>query len=323
MILLIGLAMAAAFGLALNIGANNAGVNMAPAYGAGARSKWASLVLFAVFAIAGAVLLGGRVVKTIGKDLFTEDLSTHAWLFLVVAPAISIGLLALANYFKLPVPTTPLAVSALIGIGLTFDGVNGRKVREVLVWWLATPVASLILTWLAGKLIVRLFPRLLHPEALSPRARRIIGLLLTFEGCYSAFAIGANNVANSMAPIVGAGHLSLFWGTVVGGLGMAVGALLWGGRVLETVGKGITELCHTRALVVGVIAATGMVLASWFGAPVSGACIVTMGVVGFSVATAGLGGTADNKHVRRIVLLWAAGPAVAIGFTWGTGLLLR
>jgi len=320
--MLIVLAVTVAIGLALNIGANNAGVNMAPAYGAGARSKWASLVLFAVFVVLGAVLLGGRVVKTIGKDLFTQDLSVHPWLFLVLAPTITIGLLAAANFLKLPVPTTPVAISALIGIGLYFDVLNGKKLTHVLWWWLGSPVASLALTWLIGKIFVAWFPRLLHPEALGPRAKKTIGLLLTLEGCYSAFAIGANNVANSMAPLVGAQKMGVLVATLVGGIAMAAGALLWGGRVLETVGKGITELCYIRALVVGIVAATGMVVASYFGAPVSGACIVTMGVVGFSLATSGLGGTADNQNVRRIVILWAISPAVAIVFTYALGYLV-
>jgi phosphate/sulfate permease len=306
------LALSIAAGLALNIGANNAGVHMAPAFGAGARGKWASLVLFAVFALAGALTLGQKVTETVGKGLFTASLGTHPWLFLVVAPVITVVLLSLSNYLRQPVPTTLVAICSLLGVGLAHGILNGHKVLVMLVWWVVTPFATLATTWTAGKILHTKFPALLNPATLSPRTRSVVGWLLTIEGCYSSFAIGSNNVAKSIGPIVGAGTLSPLQATILGGTGMAIGGLLWGGRVLETVGKGITELCYVRALVVGVAAATGLVIASVFGAPVSGACIVTMGVIGFGMATHVKRTEAESRNVRRIAILWATGPAFAI-----------
>jgi phosphate/sulfate permease len=311
------LGLALALGLSLNIGANNAGVHMAPAFGAGARGKWASLVLFAAFALLGAILLGGRVVKTIGADLFEAgSLVSHPWFFLVLAPLVTVLLLALANFLRIPVPTTPVAICSLVGVGFALEATRTSRVGEILLWWVLSPLPVLALTWLTGKLLVARFPGLLHPERLSPRARRAIAWFLTFEGCYSAFAIGSNNVANAMAPVVGAGTLGGIAATVVGGLAMGAGALLWGGRVLETVGKGITELCAIRALFVGVFASTALLVSSWFGVPVSGAFIVTLGVIGFSLAVEGTRSTAENRSVRRILAFWSLGPALAALVTY-------
>ena len=197
-------------------------------------------------------------------------------------------------------------------MGLAYGIINRQRVLVMLVWWVLTPFATLAVTWLAGKILHARWPELLHPDALSPRARSIVGWLLTIEGCYSSFAIGSNNVAKSIGPIVGAGTLTPLWATILGGTGMALGGVLWGGRVLETVGKGITELCYVRALVVGIAAATGLVIASVFGAPVSGACIVTMGVIGFGMATREKRTESESRNVRRIAILWATGPAFAI-----------
>ena len=319
MVVVLGIALALA--LAANIGSNNAGVTMAPAFGAGARSRWASLALFAVFALAGAALLGDRVVRTLGEDLFTADLARHPLLFLVVAPGVTLGLVALANLLRAPVPTTPLAVCSLLGIGLAFGVVRSSKALEVVGWWLLSPAASLALTWAAGRLLARKFPRVL--DAPGPRAKRWIGLLLTVEGCYSAFAIGSNNVANSMAPLVGGEVVGLGSAVWLGGAAMAAGALAWGGGVLDTLGKGITELCPARALVVGAVAATGLLVGSLFGIPLSGACLVTGGVMGFSLATSGAARTAANLHVRRIAVLWTTGPAAAVGMAYAAVTVLR
>ncbi len=306
------LALTIAAGLALNIGANNAGVHMAPAFGAGARGRWSSLILFAIFAAAGALILGRKVTETVGKGLFTASLDTHPWLFLVVAPVITVVLLTISNYLRQPVPTTLVAICSLLGVGMAYGILNRSKVLLMLVWWVVTPFATLAVTWLAGKFLHTKYPHLLKADALSPRAKSIVGWLLTIEGCYSSFAIGSNNVAKSIGPIVGAGTLSPLQATILGGLGMALGGILWGGRVLETVGKGITELAYVQALVVGIAAATGLVIASVFGAPVSGACIVTMGVIGFGMATSKQRSEAESRNVRRIAILWAAGPTFAI-----------
>ena len=319
MVVVLGFVLALA--LAANIGSNNAGVTMAPAFGAGARSRWASLILFAAFAVAGAALLGGRVVRTLGEDLFTAPLSGHPMLFLVVAPGVTLGLVALANVLRVPVPTTPLAVCSLLGIGFAFGVVRPSKALEVAGWWLVSPVAALALTWAAGLFLAWKFPRLL--DAPGPRAKRWTGGLLTIEGCYSAFAIGSNNVANSMAPLVGGEVVGIQAAVWLGGAAMAAGALAWGGGVLDTLGKGITELCPARALVVGVVAATGLLLGSLFGVPLSGACLVTGGVMGFSLATSGASRTAANLHVRRIAVLWTTGPAAAVGMAYAAVSLLR
>src|SRR5437773_843122 len=169
------LAISIAVGLALDIGANNAGVHMAPAFGAGARKKWASLALFAVFAAAGAVTLGRKVTDTVGNKLFTASLGTHPWLFLVIAPVITVALLSLSNYLRQPVPTTLVAPYSLHGVRLACGIINRQRVLVMLVWWVLTPFATLAVTWLAGKFLHAKYPASLHPDALSPRARSIVG----------------------------------------------------------------------------------------------------------------------------------------------------
>ena len=305
-----------AFALAFNISANNAGVHMAPAYAVGARRKWTALILFAIFTALGALFLGGEVSRTVGRDLFKADFKADfngdTWLFLVLAPTITLVLLVAANLLRVPTPTTPVAIFSLVGVGMAYGLVNGEKLFEVLVWWVASPIATLILTWGFGKILLAKFPAHAHHDQQSPRAKKWIGLLLTIEGCYSAFAIGANNVGNAVGPLFGAGNMEMGVALVLGAGGFVAGSLVWGGRVLETVGKGITELCHIRALVVGVVTATGILVASLFGAPVSGALVVTSGMIGFSLASTGVRGTAGNRNIRRIVVVWTASPAAAV-----------
>jgi PiT family inorganic phosphate transporter/sulfate permease len=76
------------------------------------------------------------------------------------------------------------------------------------------------------------------------------------------------------------------------GVAMGVGAILFGGRVLESVGKEITEICILRAISVEFTGAAIILIASLSGVPVSLAEIVTAGIIGFSLAQQGFSATA-------------------------------
>jgi len=311
MIVHIGFAVAVA--LALNIGANNSGIAMGPAVGAGARRKFAAVGIIALFYILGALLVGPRVVRTVGFELLTAPLSPYA--LLVVAPTTALVVMILANILRVPISTTHAAVAALIGVALYFDVARMERVRWVLLWWGVTPLASLVITYPIARLVA-------HRE-FGARAKRVVGVLLTLSGAYVAFAVGANNAANSAGTLAAAGVLSPLAGAAVAAGAMALGAIFWGGRVIDTVAHGITPLTHVRALVVGAVSASITLAASLNGVPISLTLVVATSIMGFSLATVGAKGTVDNTNVRRILAMWTASPVVALGTTYTLAAVLR
>ena len=115
---------------------------------------------------------------------------------------------------------------------------------------------------------------------------------------------------------MGLGILTSTKGAIIAGVAMGVGAILFGGRVLETVGKEITEICIIRAISVEFTGASIILAASFYGIPVSIAEIITSGIIGFSCAQHGFGVTAKNRHVMRIAFFWFVIPFVAIGLSY-------
>ncbi len=301
--------------LALSIGANNAGISMGPVYGAGARSRWASLVLIAIFYFAGAVLLGPRGIRTVGSGIFTADLSSNPYLFLLVAPAAALVLLTLATLLKVPVSTTHAAVAALAGVGLFLDVLNAEKTRAILAWWIATPIVAFAVTYPIARLVPHRWS-----DAMPKRA---IGFLLTLGGCYMAFTVGANNAANATGALAGAGLVSPLGGAAISGLGMAVGGLLWGGRMLEAVGKKLTELNHLRSLVVALVSGTITLVAALYGIPISKTLVVASAIIAYGLASNGVRETYRNGQVRRIAVLWTTSPLIAVGSTYALVWALR
>ncbi len=111
--------------------------------------------------------------------------------------------------------------------------------------------------------------------------------------CYVAFAIGSNDVANSISPVLAiyivakaggipeafTGGMPL-WLLVLGGFGMATGISLLGHRVMRTLGEKLTKINNSRGFCVDFAVATSVVGASACGIPVSTTHAATGAVVG-------------------------------------------
>ncbi|PHQ25287.1 inorganic phosphate transporter [Marinobacter guineae] len=114
---------------------------------------------------------------------------------------------------------------------------------------------------------------------------------LIFAAALLSFAHGANDVANAIGPLaaindaLSAGTVITsasipLWVMMVGALGLAVGLMLFGPRLIKTVGSEITELDKTRAFCIALSAALTVILASQLGLPVSSTHIAIGGVFG-------------------------------------------
>ncbi len=146
--------------------------------------------------------------------------------------------------------------------------------------------------------------------------------LQILSACFVAFAHGANDVANAIGPVAAVldtiqnGIISDVasippWLLAFGGLGIVIGLATWGWRVIETIGKKITELTPTRGFCAEFGAALTILLASKLGMPISTTHCLVGAVLGVGLAR---GMRALNLNmIRDIVLSWVITiPASAI-----------
>ncbi|WP_457550631.1 inorganic phosphate transporter [Archaeoglobus sp.] len=117
---------------------------------------------------------------------------------------------------------------------------------------------------------------------------RVFGYLQVGTSCYVAFAHGSNDVANATGPIAAAlgylGQNTPVWVLLIGGLGISIGFATWGYKVIETVGEKITELTPTRGFSAEFATATTVLLASYFGMPISTTHTLVGSVIGVGLA---------------------------------------
>lgn len=114
---------------------------------------------------------------------------------------------------------------------------------------------------------------------------------LIFAVALLSFAHGANDVANAVGPLVAinevitsgvvAGKAAIpLWVMLIGALGLVVGLVLYGPKLIRTVGSEITELNQIRAFCIAMSASITVIIASQLGLPVSSTHITVGGVFG-------------------------------------------
>jgi len=154
---------------------------------------------------------------------------------------------------------------------------------------------------------------LLHSTTQYHGVEKIFIPLQIISACLVAFAHGANDVANAIGPV--AAVFSVLkdqsistqsavpsWLLALGGGGIVIGLATWGWRVIETIGKKITELTPTRGFSAEFGAATTILLASKLGLPISTTHALIGAVLGVGMAR---GLRALNlQTIREIVVSW-------------------
>ena len=167
--------------------------------------------------------------------------------------------------------------------------------------------------WLVGWALIR-GNALNVPYAKSlGQVEELFRHLQVITACTVAFAHGANDVANAVGPM--AAVVSIIrsgailpsvevpvWILALGGAGIVVGLATFGYRVIETVGRKITEMNPSRGFSAEFGGAVTVLFASRLGLPVSTTHVIVGSVigVGFARGMAAL----DLKVVREIAITW-------------------
>lgn len=297
--------------MGLNIGGNNAAAAMGAAYGARVRTKHQAVILIGIFSLLGAIFGGGEVIKTLGSGILPSGtILLNGAIVAVGAAGITVFL---ANLFRIPISTSQAAVGSVVGIGLFYGSskLNLPLLGYIVSWWVVTPILAWLLAYLMAKyLYTDILIWLADHSDSEASIKKLLNILLTISGCYVAYSAGANNAANAVGPFVGAGLMDSFWGAMLAGIAIGFGALLMGGRILDTVGKEITELCIIRATFVEFTAAILVHVASILGVPVSLGEIVAAGVIGIGCANSGMH-LVKGEVVKKIMIAWVVSPLLA------------
>ena len=157
---------------------------------------------------------------------------------------------------------------------------------------------------------------------------KVFAVLMVFTACSMAFAHGSNDVANAVGPLAAVVNIVQSGGSVmaksglpgwvllVGASGIVLGLIMLGYRVIETVGRNITELTPSRGFAAELAAAPTVVVASGASLRISTTHTLVGAVLGVGLAR-GIGAI-DVRVVGKIILSWIvtlpAGASLSILF---------
>jgi PiT family inorganic phosphate transporter len=291
-----------------SIGANDAANCVGAAIGSRKISFRNGILLTAIFGFLGAILIGHRVVKTVGKGIVPLDkIDPTIAVYIALAACFGAGLWVIfATYLRIPVSTSHSIVGAVGGAGLAVGApIIWGKLGSIFIGWLATPFGSALMAF------IFYYPIRFILYALIPRRfrERILAFLIVLASAYLAFSWGGNDVANATGVIMGSGLASSFTATLIGGTAIIIGVVTWGYKVIETVGFKITRFIPVMTIVAQFASALNVYVYTMLGLPVSTSHSIVGAVVGVGLVT--------GKHVfdvrlaRDIVFAWAVTPFAA------------
>jgi PiT family inorganic phosphate transporter len=284
------------------LGANDAANVFGTGVTSGLVSYRRAVTLTAAFVIFGALMEGTKCMGTIG---YFTSLTLFTALLATLSAAATVTLM---THLKIPVSTSQAILGAIMGVAIIGEGLGGLpmdKLAKVILCWMLTPVGAAAISFLLfiglGHLVNRI-----RGLAIFTHLMRI-GIL--GMGCFGAYALGSNNVANTTGVFVGAGLITPIEGALIGSISIGVGAITYSRGVMVSIGKRISVLDPFSALVVVLAEAITVYLYTQIGVPVS----TSQAVVG-AVAAIGLakGIRAVNRKILFFILLgWISTPLLA------------
>ena len=180
---------------------------------------------------------------------------------------------------------------------------------------------------LLGSLILRRVKNTFEKrgDVIFDGVEKVFAVLMVFTACAMAFAHGSNDVANAVGPLaaiasvvqsggqIAAESTMPWWILLLGAVGIVLGLAMLGYRVIETVGKNITELTPSRGFAAVLAAAATVVLGSGTGLPLSTTHVLIGAVLGVGLAR-GISAI-DLSVVGRIFISWIITLPVGAGLS--------
>lgn len=148
------------------------------------------------------------------------------------------------------------------------------------------------------------------------KVEQMFALLMVVTAAAMAFAHGSNDVANAVGPLAAVINIvqskhglaaamhapTPYWVMVLGAAGIVTGLMMYGFKVIATIGNNITQLTPSRGFAAQLATATIVVLSSGFGLPVSTTQVMVGSVLGVGLAR-GIGAL-NLRVVRNIFMSW-------------------
>jgi inorganic phosphate transporter, PiT family len=286
--------------LGWSLGANHTGNVFGTGVATGTVTYRMAVLLTSLFVLLGAIVEGPKCMRIVGELTRLDPLDAFSC-------ALAAGIMmTVLTFFAFPSSASQAVVGAVLGAGICYGTADFSKLYKIIVCWLFTPFCAIF----CSVAFYHILRYLLDQTVKSVTRRNLIyaaGTLVT--GCYGAYSLGANNVANVTGIYVGAGMLDPQLAAFIGGLSIVSGVLTYSKKVMMTIGKGIVPLDPFSALIAVLSGSFTLHLFTQIGVPVSSSQSIVGAVIGIGLV--GDVQTVNLKMLLKIGIGWIASPISA------------
>lgn len=291
--------------LAINMGASGFAVSFAPSYGSNILKKHKAVILYGLCVILGSVLVGQRVGDTLMRKIASSPLDLSSGIIVLFSCAMT---MLLSTLLRVPQSTSFVTVASFVGTGYYYGNVNWLVVLNIIFFASIFSLISLMLTILITR---KIYPPHQNNIGFYEKFfihRTKLRKFIVFTDMYAGFAIGTNNVANVVAPLV----ISLKFAPLLGFLFISplfgLGSFFLGERMIRTVSKDIVAIGEFSASIISLITGTFVIIASFLGLPTPYVQFTTFSLIGISCIKDGFQCTLEKSIVKRILSVWILVP---------------
>ena len=304
--IIIGAALLLGFVVAFTIGANDE--TMTPAVGAGLLSLSVAVLIGGIFNFIGVFFLGESVSKTVGKGISTAPLNLDMVFVILISMALWLFIVSLKG---IPISSTQSVIGSVLGVLIVeynWDpaAINFKGLFEVVASWVISPVIGLIGGYFIYWLIIE-FRKSIKTTGYSDyeRQEKIASYALAIFLLFTVFSRSGNDVAKAIGPLMAIDYFSsgtgLFYALFAGGLGMCLGVIVLGRRVVKKLSGDIVALSPTSALAASVSVSLIMFVGTIVGMPLSGSHILVAAFIGVGFVNKE---KVDKDSLKEIGISW-------------------
>lgn len=283
--------------IAIGIGANDETFSVV--YGSKILTMKQILILAAILAIAGALLLGEGVAKTVGNSILNYEVNEAIVITILLSTAIW---LILASAFGLPISTTHATIGSIMGIGVFIWGMTGLNWGMILylaMWWILSPIVGFVGTYVAYKILFKYKQKRLKGFQDYERYEMKFAIIILIAICITAFSRAGNDCSNAVGIVIGVGDIDIGFLLIITGLSLACGLIILGRVVIANLGE-MTELRPSTAFAAQIPSAVIMLIGTIQKIPLSGSHMLVASLVGLAKASK----TPMKKGLWKIILIW-------------------
>jgi PiT family inorganic phosphate transporter len=335
-----------AVGFAWNLGVHYTGAVMGMPYAARSIALWPALGLIAILTILGATFASSGVEATVGQHIINDRFVNIPDALVIVLAAGLLTLLynywkvptstiqilvfcvvgvGLAGH--IPIYWATIGRLAVVwvcapfvafGLGFLFTRLLDLIVpQEVVRARTQAQIGETAYSPKTRSWFARLFPGIALAQQTLPAqpalashltiiALRFLPLLLVCVGMAASFVLGANDVSNATGVFILTHLFSFTLAGLIGGVAMAIGALTWGRRILNTVAFDVVKMDLTMASAAQGVQALVVLIAVTLGLFTS----MNQALIGAMTGTGVARGreTVQRKQIVGILRGWLIGP---------------